>query len=87
MSGLHTSSAPQHSPIPEPAQHVVPAGQQDELPLVAERAWQHELPSLQQKAELLAPGPSIPQHDCVELHVVAALNHWQHCLPEFFAMH
>lgn len=72
MFGSHTSSDAQHSPMLAPAQHVVPDGQQDE-PCVCDMAWQQVEPSLQQKAELLAPGPYAPQHVCVELHAVAPL--------------
>jgi hypothetical protein len=86
MFGTHTSSDAQHRPMLAPAQHVVPVGQHDE-PCVDDDAWQHVEPSLQQKAELLAPGPYAPQHVCDALHVAAPLKCVQHCLPEFFGMH
>ena len=40
---------------------------------VDDMAWQQEDPALQQKAELLAPGPYDPQHVCDALHVAAPL--------------
>jgi hypothetical protein len=69
-----------------PAQQVVPVGQH-EAPCVDDDAWQQVDPALQQKAELLAPGPYAPQHVCDALHVAAPLKCVQHCLPEFFGMH
>jgi hypothetical protein len=61
--GSHTSSAAQHTPMLIPAQHVLPAGQHV-APCVNDDAWQHVEFASQQKAELFAPGPNSPQHDC-----------------------
>jgi hypothetical protein len=70
----------------EPAQHIVPAGQHV-APCVNDCAWQHVEPASQQKAELLAPGPNSPQHDCDAAHAAAPLKCVQHLSPELFAMH
>ena len=86
-SGTHSSPAAQHSPMLAPAQHVDPAGQHEDGPAVGDRAEQHVLPSSQQNATLLAPGPLPPQHDCVAVHVVDARYHGQHLSVDPFGMH
>ena len=57
-----------------------------EIPVPDPPDLQHVLPSLQQKAWLLAPTPSSPQHVSVSLHVVADRKWRQHVSVEAFGM-
>jgi hypothetical protein len=84
--GSHTSSAAQHTPMLIPAQHVLPAGQHV-APCVNDDAWQHVDPASQQKAELFAPGPNSPQHDCDAAQGAELLKYVQHLSPELLGMH
>jgi len=87
VSKLHTLSAPQQNPPLGALQHSEPAGQQAERPSPDPLDLQHVLPASQQYAKLLAPGPDMPQHDCVELHCVDDRKCRQHCLSDPAAMH
>jgi hypothetical protein len=64
----------------------VPAGQHV-APCVNDDAWQHVEFASQQKAELFAPGPNSPQHDCDAAQGAELLKYVQHLSPELLGMH